>query len=543
MDDGSLLISTPVGAPIFVDGKYVGTVGAPEPKTGKLRITTNPVGARVYTKRLGGYIYAGLSPQTLTLPASAVPFLVKVTKDEYSDVHDLVPLLPDGTVEQTYAMERIAIEEPEETTTSLKVTSHPAAEVFLYMEGAEGFISYGRTPQMLTLKARTGAWVPMDEAKRALTETRLSAIEDERVRKEDAKRTALVEAAQEAYDDAKAERKDVEETLRGFRESYNLFQASFNVFFSDYTSFTTDYSSLQSEIRSLEREILELESMGSLESWEREYLNTCRSSLPSLKALLSRLGTAKDSFDTEKAEWDMDNLYWTDILLDYEQRRTVCLEYEERMKNELIEVKLRARAPFWLPTPGMKGVMWHLKLEEPGYRTVVDEFLLEPGRPVTKDYAIVKILDVTTPESLAPLIINTPRPQPPDSPFAFAWLYIISWPTSVKYGFKVTDVAANLRLCWPHGCQSYSFIKVKPGRRTYLIEGSRWDVMKPITRTLDIAPGETRYIQIDIIKPTEEERVELLGLMGGDWLGCPSKGRSEPTMTARQAQAIAFGGG
>jgi hypothetical protein len=405
------------------------------------------------------------------------------------------------------------------------------------MEGAEGFISYGRTPQTLTLKARTGAWVPMDEAKRALAETRLSPIEDERVRTEDEKRTAMVDAAQEAYDTAKEEREDVEETLNGFRESYNLFQASFNVFFSGYTTFTTGYSTLQSEIRLLESEISQLESMGTLDSWEKEYLDSCRSSLPSLKAQLSQLEASKDSLDTEKAEWDTDNRYWTDILLEYEERRTVCREYEDQMKNELIEAKLRARAPFWLPTPGMKGVMWHLKLEEKGYRTVVDEFLLEPGVPTTKDYALVKILDVTTPESLAPLIINTPRPTPPDSPFAFAWLYIISWPPNIKYGFKVTDVNANLRLNWPHGVQSYTFIKVKPGRRTYKIEGTRLGTMAPITRTLDIAPGETRYIQIDLVKPTEEQRRGILTAAGGDWLACGSGASSKSGFEARKAAA------
>ncbi len=518
-ESGVVIIESPVGADIIVNGIKVGMVGEPVPETGKLSITTNPVGARVYTKRLGDYIYAGLSPQTLTIPASAVPVLVKVTKPEYADVHNIVYLIPNETISRRYAMERISIEEPEEATTTLKVMSHPTAEVFLYMEGAEGFISYGRTPQTLTLKARTGAWVPMDEAKRALAETRLSAIEDERVRTEDEKRTAMVAAAQEAYDTAKAEREAVEETLNGFRESYNLFQASFNVFFSSYTTFTTDYSNLQSEIRALESEISQLESMGTLDSWEKEYLDSCRSSLPSLKAQLSQLGTSKDSMEEEKAQWDKDNSYWTDILLDYEERRTVCREYEDQMKNELIEAKLRARAPFWLPTPGMKGVMWHLKLEESGYRTEVDEFLLEPGRPVTKDYAIVKILDLTTPESLAPLIINTPRPVPPDSPFAFAWLHIIPWNTPRK-GFRIKDVTANV-LLYPES--PGGFIKVKPGRRQYRIYATDY---KDIIRTLDIAPGETRYIQVDFVRMTEAERVTKFGIEGGDWLKCPSAGSS-----------------
>jgi exonuclease VII small subunit len=332
-ETGSVIIESPVGADIFVDGIKVGTVGAPVRETGKLSITTVPTGARVYTKRLADYVYSGLTPQTLTLPASAVPVLVKVTKPEYAAVHDIVDLVPNETVERGYAMERIAIEEPEEATTTLKVMSHPGAEVFLYMEGAEGFISYGRTPHTLTLKARTGAWVPMAEAKRALAETRLSAIENTRVRNEDERRTAMVDAAQEAYDTAKAEREDVESTLTGFREAYNLFQASFNVFFSGYTTFTTAYSSLQSEILSLETEILQLESKGSLDSWEREYINSCRSSLPALKAQLSQLESSKGSLDAEKAEWDLDNRYWTGILLDYEQRRTVCREYEEQMKK------------------------------------------------------------------------------------------------------------------------------------------------------------------------------------------------------------------
>ncbi len=411
-ETGTIIIESPVGADITVDGVKVGTVGAPVSETGKLSITTVPTGARVYTKRLGDYVYGGLSPQTLTLAASAVPVLVKATKAEFDDVLDIVYLLPNGTITKKYAMERIAIEEPEETTTTLKVMAHPAAEVYLYMEGAEGFISYGRTPQTLTLKARTGAWVPMEEAKRALAETRLSQIENERVEKEDEKRTAMVDAAQDAYTRAKAEREEVEGTLAGFRESYNLFQASFNVFFAGYTTFTTDYSSLQSEISVLEMEILQLESMDSLDTYEQQYLDGCKSALNTINVQLSQLQGIQDGLEVEKAQWDVDRNYWTEILLEYESRRQQLREYEEQMEHELIEAKLRARAPFWLPTPGMKGVKWHLKVVENGYRTEVDEFLLEPGRPVTKDYALVRILDVTTPESLAPLIINTPRPKP-----------------------------------------------------------------------------------------------------------------------------------
>jgi hypothetical protein len=514
VETGTVIIESPVGADIIVDGVKVGSVGAPVPETGKLSITTVPTGARVYIKRLGDYIYSGLSPQTLTLPASPVPVLVKVTKPEFADVYDIVYLIPKGTVERRYAMERVAIEEPEEATTTLKVMAHPAAEVFLYMEGAEGFISYGRTPQTLTLKARTGAWVPMDEAKRALAETRLSAIENERVATEDEKRTAMVNAALEAYDTAKEERKDVEETLSGFRESYNLFQASFNVFFSGYTTFTTECSSLQSDINMLKSEISQLEGMGSLSEWEREYLNDCRSTLASLVSQLSQVQGTKASLEAEKVQWDVDRKYWTDILLDYEQRRTQCREYEEQMENELIEARMKARAPFWLPTPGMKGVMWHLKLEEKGYRTVVDEFLLEPGRPTTKDYAIVKILDVTTPESLAPLIINTPRPRPPDSPFAFAWLYIITWP--LKIVGRVTDNTINRVICSSDGYRcGYKFIQVMPGRRSYTFSG-HVSYMHPVTMTLDIAPGETRYVQLDGVTPTEAEKRAM-----GDWLACP----------------------
>jgi hypothetical protein len=518
-EGGVVIIESPVGADIIVDGIKVGMVGAPVPETGKLRITTAPVGARVYTKRLDNYIYAGLSPQTLTLPASAVPVLVKVTKPEYSDVHDIVYLVPNETVQRDYAMERIAIEEPEETTTTLKVMAHPGAEVFLYMEGAEGFISYGRTPQTLTLKARTGAWVPMAEAKRALAETRLSAIENERVRKEDAKRIAMVVAALEEYNTAKEERKDVEETLNGFRESYNLFQASFNVFFTGYSTFITDYTSLQSEITTLKREILELEGMESLEEWEKEYLKSCKQVLSSIEGQLAQLQPMKNELKVEKAQWDADRQYWTDILLEYERRRQICREYEEQMKHEWEEAKLRARAPFWLPTPGMKGVMWHLKLEEPGYRTEVDEFLLEPGAPVTKDYAIVKILDVTTPESLAPLIINTPRPRPPDVPFAYAWLFIIPWPDGTIY---IKDKATNTLICGPLDKCNLNFIKVRPGRRTYQIIKSH---CQTITKTLDIAPGETRYVQVDMIPYTEaqKEAKRAAQAAGGDWLSCGSK--------------------
>jgi hypothetical protein len=519
-EGGVVIIESPVGADIIVDGIKVGMVGAPVPERGKLRITTAPVGARVYTKRLDDYIYAGLSPQTLTLPASAVPVLVKVTKPEYSDVHDIVYLWPNETVERVYAMERIAIEEPEETTTSLKVMSHPGAEVFLYMEGAEGFISYGRTPQTLTLKARTGAWVPMAEAKRALAEIRLSPLEHERVETEDAKRTAMVIAALGAYETAKEERQDVEETLNGFRESYNLFQASFNVFFTGYSTFITDYTSLQSEITSLKREILELEGMGSLETWESEYLESCRQSLAAIEGQLAQLQPMKNELDVEKAQWDADRQYWTDILLEYEQRRQVCRDYEDQMKHEWEEAKLRARAPFWLPTPGMKGVKWHLKLEEPGYRTELDEFLLEPGVPTTKDYSIVRILDVTTPESLAPLIINTPRPRPPDVPFSYAWLFIIPWPEG---GVFVTDMTANEVICGHVGdvC-SLEFIKVKPGRRTYRI---RRRYHQEVTKVLDIAPGETRYVQVDLIPLTKEQKEAIRKAQeaGGDWLSCGSK--------------------
>jgi hypothetical protein len=528
----TIRIDTPIGADIYVDGVWVGKV-EPVSKTGKLSITTAPVGARVYTKRLGDYIYAGLSPQTLTLPASAVPVLVKVTKPEFADAHDLVNLVPNETIEKVYAMERIAIEEPEETTTALKVMSHPAAEVFLYMEGAEGFISYGRTPQMLTLKARTGAWVPMAEAKRALAETRLSAIENERVETEDARRTAMVIAALEKYDTAKEERKEVEETLNGFRESYNLFQASFNVFFTGYSTFITAYTILQSEITALKREILELEGMESLEEWHKDYLKSCKQSLASIEGQLAQLQPMKNELDVEKAQWDADRQYWTDILLEYEQRRQICREYEDQMKQEWEEAKLRARAPFWLPTPGMKGVMWHLKLEEPGYRTEVDEFLLEPGKPMTKDYAIVKMLDVTTPESLAPLIINTPPPKPPEMPFAFAWLFIIPWPEG---GVYVKDVATNELICGQRGdvC-SLNFIKVKPGRRTYSIIRAHCPT---ITKTLDIAPGETRYVQVDMIPYTEAQRAGIREAQaaGGDWLSCgggaSARSRFEATKAA-----------
>lgn len=516
---GSVIIESPVGADIFVDGVKVGTVGAPVSETGKLEIVTVPTGARVYTKRLTDYVYGGLSPQTLTLSASPVPILVKVTKPEFGDVHDLVHLLPNETITKRYAMERVAIEEPEEATTTLNVMSHPSAEVFLYMEGAEGFISYGETPQTLTLKARTGAWVPMQEAKRALTELRLSSIESERVQTEDARRIAIVDAAQEAYDNAKAEREDVEESLRGFRESYNLFQESFNVFFSGYTTFTTNYTSLNTELTSAQAEIAELESMESLNEFELAYLNDLKAAIGGIPAQIAQLTSAKEALDIEKVQWDNDRLYWTDILLDYEARRQQCREYEQQMKDELVEAQLRARAPFWLPTPGMKGVMWHLKLEEKGYRTEVDEFLLEPGRPVTKDYALVRILDVTTPESLAPLIINTPRPIPPDSPFAFAWLYIIVWPERDNHYFTVVDDdTANTRLPTGRDGAGYKFIKVKPGRRTYTFRG-HMSYMKPITKTLDIAPGETRYVQIDIQRPTEEEKLAM-----GDWLSCPAIG-------------------
>ena len=515
---GSIIINTPVGADIIVDGKKVGTVGEPVPETGKLSITTVPTGARVYTKRLGDYIYKGLAPQMMTLAASPVPFLVKVTKPEYSDIYDIVSLVPNGTVSRRYVMERISIEEPEEATTALNVTAHPNAEVFLYMEGAEGFISYGRTPQTLTLKARTGAWVPMEEAKRALAEIRLSAIENERVRTEDEKRTAMVDTAQEEYDNAKAERIDVEETLKGFRESYNLFQVSFNDFFSGYTMFTTEYHSLQADITAIEREILEMENMSSLDEWRQEYLTSCKSSLESLKSQQSQLQGTKDRLEEEKAQWAVDRDYWTSILLDYEQRRQQCRIYEDQMDAELVEAKLRVRAPFWLPTPGMKGVMWHLKLEENGYRTEVDEFLLEPGRPTTKDYALVKILDVTTPESLAPLIINTPRPLPPDSPFAFAWLYFVSWPQKLPYSAEqgVEDVTGNRYVCVGH-C-TYKFIKVRPGRRTYRYHGDPHNT-KPVTVTLDIAPGETRYVQIDLVGLTAKER-RVIELSGSDWLSC-----------------------
>ena len=531
-EGGVVIIESPVGADIIVDGIKVGMVGAPVPETGKLSITTNPVGARVYTKRLGDYIYAGLSPQTLTLPASAVPVLVKVTKPEFADVHDIVYLVPNETVERVYAMERIAIEEPEETTTTLKVMSHPAAEVFLYMEGAEGFISYGRTPQMLTLKARTGAWVPMDEAKRALTETRLSPLEHERLETEDARRTAMVVAALEAYEAAKDERKDVEETLNGFRESYNLFQASFNVFFTGYSAFITDYTSLQAQVTSLKIEILDLEGRQSLETWEREYLRSCKQSLATIEVQLAELQPMKDELDAEKAQWDADRQYWTDILLEYEQRLQVCREYEDQKKQELEEARLRARAPFWLPTPGMKGVMWHLKLEETGYRTEVDEFLLEPGKPMTKDYAIVKILDVTTPESLAPLILSTPRPQPPDIPFSYAWLFIIPWPAG---DVSVKDMVTNQLICGQKGdvC-SLAFLKVKPGRRTYIIHRAN---CPPITKTLDIAPGETRYVQVDMIPYTKEERAGIRAAQeaAGDWLSCGSGASQRSRFEATKA--------
>lgn len=517
VETGTVVIESPVGADIIVDGRKVGSVGAPVSETGKLSITTVPTGARIYTKRLGDWVYGGLAPQTVTLPASPVPILVKITKPEFSEVYDMVYIPQKGIATKRYAMYRVAIEEPEETTTSLKVMSHPSGEVYLYMEGAEGFISYGKTPQMLTLKARTGAWVPMQEARRALSETRLSQKEQARVSTEDARRSELVRAIQIEYDDAKAERKDVEESLRGFRESYNLFQVAFNAFFSEYSAFITAYSGLRTSLISVQREIAELESLESLEEYEKLYLADLKSYIAVLKSQIAHFKPLKAVLDVEKEQWDLDKRYWTDIILEYEQRRAQCREYEEKMENELTEALLKARAPFWLPTPGMKGVMWHLKLEEKGYRTEVDEFLLEPGRPITKDYALVRILDVTTPESLAPLIINTPRPRPPDRPFAFAWLYIISWP--LKIVANVRDNTINRTICHSDSYRcSYKFIQVSPGRRSYTFSGHT-SYMRPITMTLDIAAGETRYVQIDGVTPTEAEKRSM-----GDWLQCTSAG-------------------
>ena len=55
---------------------------------------------------------------------------------------------------------------------------------------------------------------------------------------------------------------------------------------------------------------------------------------------------------------------------------------------------------------------------------------------------------------------------------------------------------------------------MKPGSRTYTFSGNASHI-KPVTMTLDIAPGETRYVQLDIIPPTEKEKEDM-----GDWLFC-----------------------
>ena len=502
---GYIVIETPVGAAIYVDGVRVGTVFAPVSDKGTLRIDSEPKGAKIYLKKTAGYVYHGLTPQTLALPAGAVPYIVRVEKTDFEYVYDLVYIPPGETVSRTYHMERVLAEEPEigkEPTATVTVRSTPQAEIWAYMEGAEGFVSYGMTPRTLTLKATRGMWVAMEEAKRARLEGRIAGEEVARFDTEAARRQALIDAAKIAYEEAKEAREEAYTTLRLFRQIFNEFLTAYNAFLSIYLSAKTRYNSLKVLYDTADDE-------------EKENIED------ELKDLASEIA----ALEIEKVQWDADRKYWTDILQDYETRYQVSLDWEQQMKDEYEEAKVRAKAPYWMVTPGLLGTTWRLKLTKKDYADVVDKFTLMPGETYTKDYALVKALDVTTPESLAPFIESTPPPMVPDMPFAHTWLYIVCFdpnivvnavwydgsPPPIKQGGAFSEwhknhwqelgpVVCGNPIAIRGTCKG-KFLKVPPGKHIFYVSVYKtgiyghWMKRQSILKyTLYLAPGETRYI-------------------------------------------------
>lgn len=516
---GYIVIETPFGAPIYVDGVLVGHVSAPVTDKGAFKIDSEPRGAKIHLKKTAGYVYHGLTPQTLTLPAGPVPYILRLEKAEYEYTYDLIYIPPGETLSKTYHLERAWAEEPEigkEPTASVTIRSSPPAELWMYMEGAEGFVSYGMTPKTLTLKATRGMWVAMPEAKKARAEGRVSGEEAARLDAEIAHREEMIRLAKEAYDEAKAARVEAEELLRTFQVIYNAFLTVYNSFLSRYGAFTTRYNALAGRITSL----------------TSQYNAASEDAKPDLAAQLAAaqgeqaaMESEKAALEAEKASWDADLSYWSDMLKYYEERVQMLREYEDQMKDEYEEAKVRARAPYWMVTPGLLGTTWRLKLTKEDYQEVVDKFTLAPGGTYAKDYALVKALDLTTPESLAPFIEDTPPPTPPEMPFAHTWLYIVCFDPNIAinavwYGgaeppiksggafldwHKKNYQAIGAVVCGnPNSpkeeCKG-KFLKVPPGTHTFYLSiykrgvYGHWMKRQSILKyKLSLAPGETRYI-------------------------------------------------
>ena len=524
-DYGFIIIEKPEGAPIFVNGSMVGTVAAPTTEKGKLRIDSTPQGAKIYLKKAAGEVYHGLTPQTLELPAGLVPYLLRLEKAEFGVTHDLVYIPPGEIVSKNYVLERVWAPEPEiEPTATLTVRSTPPAEIWLFMEGAEGFISYGTTPKTLTLKATKGMWVPMEEAKRARTEARITGPEAARFDKEDARRTALIEYARAMYEQAKVAREDADRTLSEFRLVYNEFMSTYRTFMTRYNTVIKNYNALMTRYNNYKAQYSEFIARYQAASVEeRRGLDAEKRrmeiEITRLESEIHTLEAEKMSFEAEKAGWDADTKYWSNILKYYEERLRLYREYEQQMKNEYEEAMVRAKSPFWMVTPGLLGTTWRLKLTKGTFQDVIDKITLSPGQTYTKDYGLVQMLDVTTPESLAPFIEYTPPPTIPDIPFAKSWIYIVLMAakdknvTSVTSGLGagVAGVGISRRAAnvWCSGKCQAKFIEVPPGRRIYTInmQDSGGYGMTPkarirrtsMTKELNLAPGETRYVAAEFI--------------------------------------------
>lgn len=518
---GYVIIETPLGAGIFVDGVQVGTVSAPISDKGSFSVDSSPRGAKIYLKKTAGYVYHGMTPQTLTLPAGQVPYLVKIEKDEYGAVFDLVYIPPGGTVSKIYHMERVTAAEPDtgkEPTATVTVRCSPPAQLWLYMEGAEGFISYGTTPQTLTLKATRGMWVAMTEAKAARAEGRITVTEGAKLDTEIARRAEVVRLAKIAYDEAHAARLEAEAVLSSFRSLYNQFLVSYQAFITTYNAAKAAYNAAAAAVAA----------------------GTEGAVLPDMTAI-----------EAEKVAWDADVKYWGDMLKYYEERVKLLREFEDQMKDEWEQAKVMALAPYWMVTPGLLGTTWRLKITKDGYQDVIDQFTLEPAQIYTKDYALVKALDVTTPESLAPLIESTPPPQPPAMPFAHTWLYIVCFdpniivnavwydgsPPPIKSGgafgkwHKRHYQSLGPIVCGhpnqpKKGPCSGKFLKVPPGTHNFYISVYKtgvyghWQKRQSILGLkLHLAPGETRYViaeytTVDIT--TDPGMCPFGGTTGGD---------------------------
>ena len=524
-DYGFIIIEKPEGAPIFVNGSMVGTVAAPTTEKGKLRIDSTPQGAKIYLKKAAGEVYHGLTPQTLELPAGLVPYLLRLEKAEFGVTHDLVYIPPGEIVSKNYVLERVWAPEPEiEPTATLTVRSTPPSEIWLFMEGAEGFISYGTTPKTLTLKAIKGMWVPMEEARRARSEGRITGTEAARFDKEDARRADLIEYARAMYEQAKVAREDADRTLSEFRLVHMAVMSTYETFLARYNTVIKNYNDLMiryNNYKALYSEFIARYQAASAE--EREGLDAEKErmeiEITRLEGEIRILEAEKIPLEAEKVEWDADVKYWSGILKDYEEWLKQYREYEQQMKNEYEEAMVRAKSPFWMVTPGLLGTTWRLKLTKDTYQDVIDKITLSPGQVYTKDYGLVQMLDVTTPESLAPLIEYTPPPTVPDIPFAKAWIYIVLMAAKDKNVISVTSglgpgIAGKERRAanvWCSGKCQAKFIEVPPGRRIYTInlqDSGGFGVTAAqrirktsVTKELNLAPGETRYVAVEFIPP------------------------------------------